>query len=549
MSTRSSRSTTSAPTRRRRSWRGSQAEFGPKLRVFHYLPKVHPPGSDGHAREPADSPASFVNQSNFALTADALPRRDEARRRSPGDGRTRLAALSQRIRGAGLPARPRCSASPGINLARDEAGDAAACSPPSRSSGAGDHFFFEVTPETHFIHDPRFEDFGHGGKRRVFADFTYWHLKYLKPDFGFANRDIDDGGNPRFERKREAFLADRRVMSLTTLLDAERRRDRPARVAAAGEDEAEARRWRVLRDNPPVPDKLLTEMSTAQEQHEPRSTKTSITNGPEHQTHRRGLVLGALTGKRVGAPTVFVESLIASGTDADAVIFCCDISNETERYLRSRGIKLIPFRFSRWWHGAIHSRRFVLFARYAAEQFQRYDYIMTSDLRDVVIQSDPFAEIDDPAVHFFLENANTIGSERFNAKWMRRFIPRRLHADYAKRQIACAGVVIGGARTMADYLAAVARRVSKVGILQRRHIGADAAMHNLIAHLTHDVPGLIVENNGLVATMGLEPPGTYRVGNDGFIRCADGHAPAICHQYDRIAEVKALVEQRYAIVW
>ena len=75
------------------------------------------------------------------------------------------------------------------------------------------NFLFEVTPETRFIHHPRFEDFHHG-RPRVFTDFTYWHLKYLKPGFGFANRDIDSGGNPRFARKRQEFLADQRVISL-----------------------------------------------------------------------------------------------------------------------------------------------------------------------------------------------------------------------------------------------------------------------------------------------------------------------------------------------
>ncbi len=44
------------------------AEFGPRLRVFHYLPPVHPPGSDGHRTTPPDAPHSLVNYYNFALS-------------------------------------------------------------------------------------------------------------------------------------------------------------------------------------------------------------------------------------------------------------------------------------------------------------------------------------------------------------------------------------------------------------------------------------------------------------------------------------------------
>jgi hypothetical protein len=60
------------------------------------------------------------------------------------------------------------------------------------------------------------------------------------------------------------------------------------------------------------------------------------------------------------------------------------------------------------------------------------------------------------------------------------------------------------------------------------------------------VPAVIVENNVLVATMGIEPPARYRVDAQGCVRTADGHLPAILHQYDRIAEIRRPVEARFA---
>src|SRR5690606_30433863 len=42
-------------------------EFGPKLKVHHYLPEVFPPGSRGHRNEPPDSSHSLVNYYNYAL--------------------------------------------------------------------------------------------------------------------------------------------------------------------------------------------------------------------------------------------------------------------------------------------------------------------------------------------------------------------------------------------------------------------------------------------------------------------------------------------------
>ncbi|MEM5502288.1 hypothetical protein WNY59_11900 [Ahrensia kielensis] len=43
-------------------------EYGKRLRVFHYIDRVFPPGSDGHAKTPPDSPNSLVNYYNFALS-------------------------------------------------------------------------------------------------------------------------------------------------------------------------------------------------------------------------------------------------------------------------------------------------------------------------------------------------------------------------------------------------------------------------------------------------------------------------------------------------
>jgi glycosyltransferase involved in cell wall biosynthesis len=234
------------------------AETGGKVRGFHYAAKVHPPGSPGHAREPADSPASFVNQSNFALARTryrvAMKLDDD---HLAMDGR--LAALVAHIRRADYRL-PEVLCFAGINLARDESGrlGVLAADP---FAGAGDHFFFEVTPTTRFIHHPRFEDFHHG-QRRTFADFTYWHLKALKPGFGFANRDIE-AGNPRFARKRAAFLADRRVVSLA---DLRARAPRFLPLAAGLPLPEKARlkiaRWRRFLAAPPADEEMQAAMAS-----------------------------------------------------------------------------------------------------------------------------------------------------------------------------------------------------------------------------------------------------------------------------------------------
>mgnify|MGYP001451831476 FL=1 len=192
-----------------------QDELGPaRLRVFHYLPRVHPPGSKEHAAEPGQSPASVVNYSNFALSRTT--RRIVVKLDDDHIAFDRLLApMVADLRANGLaPGRMNCFS--GLNLARDEAG-AVGVHADTPFSGNGDIGFFAMTPDAYFVHDRRFEDFRKYHFRRVFAGFAYWHMKYLKSGLGFANYEIDSGRNRRFERKEKAFHRRREVISVAEL--------------------------------------------------------------------------------------------------------------------------------------------------------------------------------------------------------------------------------------------------------------------------------------------------------------------------------------------
>ncbi|TQE98629.1 MAG: glycosyl transferase, partial [Spiribacter salinus] len=179
-------------------------EFSPKLRVFHYLPHVSPPGSERHAATPGDAPASMVTYSNFALATTrhqwavkldddhlAIP---DAVARMVGD--IRAGRANDRVM--------HCFS--GLNLVRDGRG---ALHVPAASavSGKGDIGYFRVTEQTRFTHDPRFERFARGDFPRYFAGWLYWHLKFLKAGGGFANYDLADNPNSRYARRQARLQA------------------------------------------------------------------------------------------------------------------------------------------------------------------------------------------------------------------------------------------------------------------------------------------------------------------------------------------------------
>lgn len=216
------------------------AEFPEKLWVFDYRPTVFPPGSDGHAGEPPNSPHSLVNYYNFAL---AQTRRtvafkvDDDHIAMPGP----FSRLTDEVRSDWL-ADGRFLCFSGINVARE--GDGRLGVPLlDPLVGLGDHAFFRVTASTFFTHDRRFERLRAGRFRRVFRGIAYWHLKYLKPAFGFANYGIEAGTNERYRRKRDAFAANRAIVSLAELTAIATRR----RKFAIGETaRLRAAAWRAV---------------------------------------------------------------------------------------------------------------------------------------------------------------------------------------------------------------------------------------------------------------------------------------------------------------
>lgn len=220
-------------------------EYGAKLRVFHYLPRVFPPGSEGHRREPPDSPHSLVAYYNLALSLTkfrVVTKLDDDHVAMP----ERLAGVASTVRQRSYALGRDMLCVSGINLMRDASGGVGIRAD-EPFAGAGDHWFFEVGADTYFVHDRRFERLRRGGRRRIFADFTYWHMKLLKPGAGFEHLETAVGS--RYAKHRARATA-ARAIALDALS--------PPRLSFLGralplgsKTRLIGDRWRMFRQRPP----------------------------------------------------------------------------------------------------------------------------------------------------------------------------------------------------------------------------------------------------------------------------------------------------------
>jgi hypothetical protein len=261
----------------------------------------------------------------------------------------------------------------------------------------------------------------------------------------------------------------------------------------------------------------------------------------------RRLVLGAAVGFRVGQARIFIESLRASGYGGDVVILVGPFQWRLYAYLRRHGVRTVSTWSTRKLHGPIHAYRFEKFVKLVRAAQGRYDYVLISDVRDVVFQRHPFEGIATPECRFYLEGAPwTFATEPVNRRWAKLFLSPADFERISTCRISCCGVVAGGIGPMTAYLERMAADLHALPLRLRREGGADTIFHNRIAYLRREVDLVIVENNLHVATVGIEPISSYAIGNDQCVHTMDGRVPAICHQYDRVPHILKAVEARFA---
>jgi hypothetical protein len=264
----------------------------------------------------------------------------------------------------------------------------------------------------------------------------------------------------------------------------------------------------------------------------------------------RRLILGAAVGFDVDQVRVFIESVRSVGYTGSVVLLVRWPAFKVRRYLRSRAVDTIPILQVRSFSRSVHARRYSIYADYLRAWPDRFDQVMLSDVRDVVFQRHPFEGIASPKCHFFLEGAaQTIGQDPTNSRWVRGCGTAEQAEAVARCRISCSGITIGGTRAILAYLDAMADRIGNIPFRVYRKIGHgyDQGIHNLLVHLNPDIDGIIVQNNGHIATMALEPQSLYRLDNSAQIYTTSGHLPPICHQYDRFPEFRHAIEARYAI--
>lgn len=189
-------------------------------------------------------------------------------------------------------------------------------------------------------------------------------------------------------------------------------------------------------------------------------------------------------------------------------------------------------------------RRYHVASYLLNNELKGYRYVMLSDVRDVILQDDPFQGIEDEMIYTGLEGV-TVESNESNATWIKAAYGMDVYRELACKISVCSGVTIGSSKAITCYLSAFCLESCEV---MRSKETANLPVWDQAFHikmlLLDDFPHIQVPIDGFIATLGMVERPRLRFDSDERI-LVDGKSASIVHQYDRHADLRSRVEEIY----
>lgn len=189
----------------------------------------------------------------------------------------------------------------------------------------------------------------------------------------------------------------------------------------------------------------------------------------------------------------------------------------------------------------LQSLRYALYHDFIVKHTPDVDFVLISDLRDVIFQGDPFDAPVTGLECYLEEDTSRIGSSPFNRRWIADLYGTDRVRQLAEEVVSCSGTTVGTRDAMLDYLARMAEAIT----WRRQPLGShDQGVHNHLLRSNSFGDVQIVRNGyGRVLTMGEMT--SFAVDEDGRVCNRDGTIPPVLHQFDRHPPLAARLWEAY----
>ena len=262
----------------------------------------------------------------------------------------------------------------------------------------------------------------------------------------------------------------------------------------------------------------------------------------------KNLIIGGFTNYGINQLKPWVISAKEVAGDNDVVLVYGNATDETLDWLVEQNVVIVPMLQSQ--NIPIHVLRFLSIYEYLDKHWQFYDYVVTTDVKDVYFQADPFK--------FLVDRKLVIASEGFKYKdepWgyenlFQAYGPY-VYEKFKDNEIFNVGT-FGG---KSEYVKDMVFHIFTNGINRPIPI-CDQAVFNVLLN-TQPFKDIATKTIQWAAELGtiMDPSKIEHfkpnllcdepIWEDGKLKYSDGLVFPIVHQYDRVPVLKKFVQEKY----
>jgi hypothetical protein len=275
---------------------------------------------------------------------------------------------------------------------------------------------------------------------------------------------------------------------------------------------------------------------------------------------KKSLVIGAFTNYNFNQLKPWVESIISSGFSGDVVLIAVNATQDTIAQLKARNVGVVEIDDPQQ-KIPIHVLRFVHIHEYLTKVYQSYEFVITTDVKDVIFQYDPVVwlqtNLGDKQLVAGSESMK-YKDEPWGAQNLSQAFGPYVFDKFKDNPIYNVGTLGGTSEYIKDLCLSIA--LSATG---RPIPIVDQAVYNVMLYGQpyKEITYYAKQSDGWACQAGttVDPSkiDTFRpllleaepIYEDGVVKVGEGHYKgepfAIVHQYDRVPDWKKAISEKY----
>ena len=264
---------------------------------------------------------------------------------------------------------------------------------------------------------------------------------------------------------------------------------------------------------------------------------------------KKDLIIGGFTNYGINQLKPWVLSAKAVAGDNDVVLVTGNATDETVDWLRDQGVVVVPMLQVQ--NIPIHVLRFLSIYDYLHKYWKEYEYVVTTDVKDVYFQTDPFVFLVNRKLVIASEGLKYKDEPWGNENLMQAYGPY-VYDQFKDNEIFNVGTFGGSAEYVKDMVFNIFTNA-----INRPIQICDQAVFNVLIN-TQPYKDIITETDDWACELGtvMDPSkiDAFRpnllfsepVFEDGLVRNPVTKKPfPIVHQYDRVPVLKKFVQEKY----